>query len=337
MIDVERIQQNVDCRDLIEADLGPAHRGNQVYRVYKCPLHGEVRGYSLVVYDDHWQCFGKCNVGGDAIAWLRRYHQLSFHDACQRLSADDLSTLRAPAAQRPDRSARPRPLSQPPGEAWQRAADRVVHQAIHNLWDEVGHKALQYLVERRGLTKATIARHGLGFIPGHHREWQTIEGLTVPCGVTIPWSTRGSIIWGIKVRRAAGQQRYQQVGGGNIAGCLYLEYGIRPGRPIMICEGEFDALVVQQVAGDLVVPVALGSAAYKSINPRWYPHFISAPSILVRMDDDEAGQRAVEQLGRLSAAVQAIQVPDGKDVNEFCLLAGEDALRAWVRGQAGCD
>jgi hypothetical protein len=30
--------------------------------------------------------------------------------------------------------------------------------------------------------------------------------LKVPCGITIPWFAEGAI-WGIKVRRAAGQQR----------------------------------------------------------------------------------------------------------------------------------
>jgi hypothetical protein len=37
--------------------------------------------------------------------------------------------------------------------------------------------------------------------------------LTVPCGITIPWYADGAL-WGIKVRRAAGEIRYQQVSGG---------------------------------------------------------------------------------------------------------------------------
>ena len=34
----------------------------------RCPFHGEVNGMSLVIFpDDHWRCFGQCNVWGDVI------------------------------------------------------------------------------------------------------------------------------------------------------------------------------------------------------------------------------------------------------------------------------
>ena len=64
----------------------------------------------------------------------------------------------------------------------------------------------------------------------------------MPCGILIPWVVEDAI-WGIKVRRVAGAQRYQQVGGGNIRGCLYLADRILPRMPLIITEGEFDALI----------------------------------------------------------------------------------------------
>ena len=78
MIDVERIKDRVDCRDLIERDLGRPKYRNNTHSKYKCPLHNEEKGYSLAVYEDHWHCFGKCGRGGDAISWLQEYHGLSF-------------------------------------------------------------------------------------------------------------------------------------------------------------------------------------------------------------------------------------------------------------------
>ncbi|QPC81666.1 hypothetical protein G4Y79_18520 [Phototrophicus methaneseepsis] len=234
MIDVERIKQNIDCRDLIERDLGkPKYRSNK-YSTYKCPLHNEEKGYSFGVYGDPWVCFGKCGHGGDAISWLIEWHNLSFQEACERLSSGDLPKLQQPIHTSKNRVS---VLSEPPDLEWRSRAEEIVKQAEVNLWGEQGTRALHYLKEQRGLTEATILEPRLGYIQGDYREWKTLSGLIVPCGVTIPWYA-DQMLWGVKVRRAAGQQRYQQVSGGNIKGCPYLADTIQPGLPLMITEGD---------------------------------------------------------------------------------------------------
>lgn len=327
MIDVTRIKERINCRDLVERDLGRPKYRNNTYSTYRCPLHNEEKGFSLVVYEDHWHCFGKCGRGGDAIAWLQEYHSLSFQEACEQLSSGALPQLEQPFHPRQEKV---QPVSEPPDVGWQEAAQKVAYQAMDTLWGREGKRAWRYLEEERGLTEDTIIWAGLGYIPGDYREWKTIEGLSVPCGITIPWFADGAI-WGIKVRRAAGEQRYHQVGGGNIKGCLYLADDIKPGLPIMLTEGEFDALIARQAGAGLLSAAAIGSAANKRINSRWYPKFISTPSILIRMDDDQAGQGATEQISGLSQAVKCVQVPQGKDINEFYLLAGQAPVGDWIK------
>src|SRR5690606_39569184 len=107
--------------------------------------------------------------------------------------------------------------------------------------------------------------------------------------------------------------------------------------PILIIEGEFDALIARQAATGLMASVAIGSAANKRINSRWFPKFITAPSIFIRMDDDQAGQGASEKIARLSQATQCIQVPQGKDVNDFYLLAGHNTVHSWIIELIGDD
>jgi DNA primase len=204
-----------------------------------------------------------------------------------------------------------------------------VKQSEDNLWGGHGKRALHYLKEQRGLKETIILEARIGYIPGDYREWKTINGLTVPCGITIPWYADQKLL-GIKVLRDAGQQRYQQVSGGNIKGCLYLADTIQPGLPLILTEGEFDALIVKQVANELVNVASIGSAANKRINPRWFPKFISAPSILLRMVDDRAGQEAISQLSQLSQAVKCVQVPHGKDVNDFYLISGDAMIIQWI-------
>ncbi len=52
MIDVEKFKAQIDLRQIVERDLGkPRFRGRD-YVAFKCPLHNEHKGYSLVVF---WQ------------------------------------------------------------------------------------------------------------------------------------------------------------------------------------------------------------------------------------------------------------------------------------------
>lgn len=327
MIDTQQIKQNIDCRDLIERDLGKPKYRSHKYSIYKCPLHNEEMGYAFVVYEDHWICFGKCGHGGDAISWLMEYHNVSFHEACERLSSGDLPRLQQPL--HTTSKGRVPVLSEPPDTEWRSRAEEIVKHAELNLWGEQGERALYYLKDQRGLTETTILEAKLGYIPGHYRDWKTLHGLTVPCGITIPWYA-DQMLWGIKVRRAAGQQRYQQVSGGNIKGCLYLADVIQPGLPLMITEGEFDALIVKQVANDLTRVASIGSASNKHINSRWFSKLISAPEILICMDADRAGLRAAAQIADLSQGTKCVQVPHCKDVNDYLGFVGEEILYNWV-------
>lgn len=102
--------------------------------------------------------------------------------------------------------------------------------------------------------------------------------------------------------RASGQ-RYQQVSGDNIKDSLYLSDTILPRLPILLTEGEFDVLIAKQVSNDIVCVAPNGSAANARISSRWFLKLISAPSILICMDVDEAGERAASQILGLSRAV----------------------------------
>ena len=203
-------------------------------------------------------------------------------------------------------------------------------EAKERLWGREGRRTLHYLTTGRGLSEAFIEAACLGYIPGASYEWHDIDGLKVPCGITIPWYADGAL-WGIKVRRAAGEQRFQQVSGGNIKGCLYLADQIQPGLPLVLAEGEFDALTTRQIGWEKLSAASIGSASNRHINLRWYGKLLAVPSLLICMDADEAGEKAASELASLSRAVKIIQVPMGKDMNEFYRLAGEQTVRDWLK------
>jgi len=157
-------------------------------------------------------------------------------------------------------------------------------------------------------------------VPGGYRQWRTIAGLNVPCGITIPWIT-GETLWAVKVRRAAGQPKYAQIAGGSSGG-LYRGDALQGARAVLFCEGEFDALLAHQEAEPLVTAVSLGSAG-TGLNDRWIIDLVMVPLILVAYDVDRAGAKGAARLQALSKRMHVVRVPYGKDITEYHLQGGE--------------
>lgn len=320
MIDTQQLKETCDLRRLVEQDLGPAPlHGGRAY-LWKCPFHNEQKGYSLAVWQDGYRCFGACDISGDAIDWLMNYRRLNFAQAAEVLGerADDRPRVEHKCLKSP---------SEPPEWNWQRRAECVVSQAEETLWSDVGEPALNYLIGR-GLTTRTIRTARLGYVPGDFRGWRLIEGMDVPCGITIPWFASGAL-WAVKVRRAYGTPKYQQIKGGNVNG-LYGADELADGEVALFCEGEFDALIAGQEAGELVAPVTLSSAT-AMLSSRWYAELTHCHTILVAYDRDPAGEKGAQRLLSISRRFREITVPQGNDISDFYLNGGD--VYGWIEAQ----
>src|SRR5689334_18264303 len=129
MVDTIRLKEQVDCRTLVEADLGQPHgRGAKAWN-WRCPFHHEQKGYSLAVWAEGWHCFGACQVSGDALDWLQRYRGLDFATACQELGAPFVSGVTRRDLRRSQHSSPPPSPAEPPSTEWQAAARQVVEEA----------------------------------------------------------------------------------------------------------------------------------------------------------------------------------------------------------------
>jgi DNA primase len=317
--EIERLRA-LDCRDVVARDLGMPRQHSARYLYYACPLHHEQHGRSLTVRAEGWRCWGKCQTGGDAIAWVMAYRGVGFEDACRQLGAAEASTPIQRVADAPRVTS---PVDAPPLD-WQAAAMEVLVKARRMLWSGKGTPARAYL-RKRGIGENMIAEAQIGYIPGDYKAWQKMHGLNVPCGIVIPWMIE-SDLWQLKVRRAAGNIKYQQVAGGS-AGGLYWIDKIDLRGAVMIVEGEFDALVVNQVGE--IGAVALGSAS-NTLRDRWIDRLIFARRLYARLDGDTAGVRATERLRAISSRITPVSVPSGyKDCNEFW-LADAYAFQKWT-------
>jgi hypothetical protein len=206
-----------------------------------------------------------------------------------------------------------------PAAAWRDQALDTVHNCQAFLWSDTGTKALGWL-SRRGLAKDTVKKWRLGFNPCD----QKLSGLWVARGIVIPCLAAGQT-WYLKVRRASGQAKYSQVSGGQVA--LFGADTIANHDTVVVTEGEFDAMLLHQEAGDLVGVVTMGSAAAR-LPDAWVPHLLGVQRLLVAYDTDVAGARGAARWESVSSRAQRIVPLSGKDVTDFQLAGGD--LRAWV-------
>lgn len=251
-------------------------------------------------------CCRICGMKGDAIQFLRDYEGLSYHAACQELDLDP----KYPATRNPEPVQTP---DDPPCQAWQQAGMDFIARAEKFLWlanapESV--KMLEYL-HVRGFSDDTMKRARLGYCPlGKDGKWFSCSfetwGLTpdmlspeqlakevirIPPGIIIPWIVDG-ILWKIAIKRPGEEQGYGQVLGSREG--LYNASGLcdvfSDGKPIVMVEGEFDALSVLQVAGDLVTPVATGSVS-RARTQRWITALGTQDNpVLQSFDTDQAGE-----------------------------------------------
>lgn len=206
----------------------------------------------------------------------------------------------------------------PPPPTWQEHGAAWAAACQAHLWQGEGSRALAYL-HGRGLGDDTIRTCGLGYQPKDTYEDRTLWGLTtgpeakaawLPRGIVIPWQIEGEL-WRINVRRpvtakqiAGGEPKY--IGPAGFANALYNADAIAEGKPVLLLEGEIDAMTAMQEAPDLLAAVATGSTGGARREP-WLSRLAAAPCVLLAFDCDANGagdMAAAWWLGDLPNAVR---------------------------------
>lgn len=335
MFDTQTIKANVDMLALVESNLGQCLRHNGHSHQWLCPFHGE-KTPSFTVYSEtrSWYCFG-CHKGGDVIQWVQQYKGLDFKESCRYLQQFVQSRPPVPMI-RPQIAKR---KIAPTGDTWQSRASVLVSESQNRLWkDSVATDALAYLHER-GFSDETIRNAQLGYNIGK-KEQRTDWGLPldsyadyvwVDNGIVIPFLSNGlpqriTIRRFPKVENAIGEERKYKVLSGS-ANILYNGDLLDPTLPALLTEGVFDALSVQQEAGDLIVSVATDSTR-GARTPEWIEKLATLPLVLVAYDADEAGDRESEFW--LKTLPNARRLRPLLDDPNAMLKAGMD-IRQWVQ------
>lgn len=311
-VDTDTLLDRVDLAAVATNLLGPppGRRGQHGRRLWWCcPFHAD-KNPSLAVDPGKrwWRCYG-CDARGTAIDLLTRLEGLGFLDTCRKL-ADGAGLAPEAVGMAPSpgsRGSTPRPappdsLSQFPGGRENRDRDTetsprgmgaddaraLVERAAADLWKAEYAQGLAYL-RRRGFRDDTIRAARLGWT-----DWLSIpraDGSTFRSrGLVIPWYD-GPRLAKVKLRPPEGEggPKYAEAFRDNPT--LYTAVSIRSGRPMVVCEGELDALTVGQEAGEWVGVVTLGSASER-LSPATLATLAVASPWIIALDRDGAGEKA---------------------------------------------
>ncbi len=303
-INWDDIKDRIDMAAIATALFGPAPKRSGRRLLWPCPFHAD-HDPSLQVdpAERRWKCW-PCNLGGDAPALVMRLKGVGFPEAVRVVA--ELAGIVAPSgkpARLPPPSRGPRPPAAGPAKAAGVAPEpssglpladalTAVADAEQRLWSPEGADALEYLRRDRGLRDETVRAARLGWTPGVMLPTSNGARFWRASGITIPWWDRDRLAL-VKIRQPEGRAPKYAEAFRDRPRIYPGPGGIRTAKPLIVTEGEFDALLLGQELGELAAVVTLGSASARP-GSDILGVMLAAPIWYLAHDADEAGDRSAE-------------------------------------------
>lgn len=295
--------------------------GRDRFRVWPCSTRHGGKG--------RWWC-RRCGAKGDAIDYVRRRDGVGFVDACRTLG---VPLTGKPARREPVRQT---PAVGEPTDAWRERAEAFVAECVDALHDHEGAPWRDYL-HKRGISTPAMREARLGLNRRERREKRTSWGMDgdgdvwLPRGITIPATVAPGALLGLRIRRADGDPKYVNVPGG--CNALYGAYRLSAALPAILVEGAFDALAIDQAAGDLVTAVAtLSTTGARRV--KWVARIAVAPVLLLSFDADDGGRTATTYW-RGMFPMARVWPPTAGDPSDMWAASGDVGVRRWVADGLG--
>lgn len=284
-IDWNQEKQGLRLEDVARGILGdpPGRRGENTRHLwYVCPFHADTNpSFCITPGKRRWKCFG-CGANGDALDLVVKVRGLSIPDAMRFLTGQSWLTSEQRPATPAEKAYRPSGL--PLAEA-----SKLAQESASRLWSAEGATARAYL-NGRGLTDETIRARRLGWTPGVRIPSREPNKTHVAVGITIPWYDL-EILKKLNIRQPEGSRpKYKSAFEDRPR--LYPDcHSVRVGKPLVIVEGEFDAMLLWQELGELAGVITLGSASIRP-DPQAKGVMLRSPAWYLAGDADDAGDKA---------------------------------------------
>src|SRR3989344_1163896 len=336
---IEEIKQKIDIVEFIGQYVELKRSGRNFKAL--CPFHSE-KSPSFVVSPDRqiWCCFGSCGVGGDVIAFIMKFDNLSFIEALRELADRVGIKLRDSVVD--DEVGKNREKIY----AINHLASRYYSYILQNT--EFGLKALAYL-ENRGINIKIIEKFELGYAPS---SWDSLihfllkkkytkqdlidAGLVVASSGRIYDRFRNRIVFPIKNikgnvigfsgRLLDGKEKMAKYINTpetkvyhkreSLYGIHLARDAIRRENNVYVVEGEFDLISPYAIGIENVVAIKGSSLTYEQLGVlKRYTERIT-----LALDTDEAGIEAIKRGTREAESydfdIRVVQFTSGKDPDE---------------------
>jgi len=297
-----------------------------------CPFCGGNDRFRAWPETDRAWC-RRCGWKGDSIQLVRDTKGMSYAEACRYLGSEP-----KPITTGTSSTWNPKPPKPAPGDVWQQRGQAFLEWTQQQLQENPS--VIDWLTGERGLTVGTIRCAGLGYNPKQFYRDRAEWGLQpdfnangkpkrvwLPAGLIIPCFDRGRLIR-LRIRRdeiGPNDDRYILVPGGSTRPMVIGNAGA-----VVIVESELDAILINQVADDLVTVVALGNAQIRP-DAETDKRLRRADVILNALDADAAGVKEAWNFWHDNYQAKRWPCIRAKDPAEM-QQAGVD-VRKWI--QAG--
>lgn len=296
-------------RDYVESITKKSKSGS-----YVCPLCGSGTGrhksgaFSIDPKDPtRWKCFS-CDKSGDIFDLIGQYENIPEYTEQISRAREFLGDSTQP--RKKISSSAPRKDEQPED-----------HSAYYAECMKRISQAEGYL-KLRGISKETARKYKLGYDPNFRTGSSTWQALIIP-------TSPSSYVARNTDPGADSSNRYRKTGRAHL---FNLEALNKAEKPIIITEGELDALSVIEAGGEAV---GLGSKSYISSLINYVKENRPSQPLILALDNDEEGQKAEEDLSR---QLQELKITyyraklygDNKDANE-ALTTDRDAFIQAIR------
>ncbi len=316
-----------------------------------CPFHSE-KTPSFTVYpaDNSFYCFG-CGVGGDAITFIRKRENLDYPDAVEFLANRAGITILRDESD--DKYAPVQKFDKAKMLRMNVDAAKYFHKRLFDDTPEA-RAALDYFINKRGLSLATVKHFGLGFAPNSYEafsNYMLTRGYTYDelvagflCGksdsgryydafrnrVMFPIiDVSGNVIaFGGRVMDDS-KPKYKNSSDTPVFKKSRNLFALNFARhtcaeTMILCEGYMD-VIAMHAAGFTNAVATLGTAI-TSEQARMMSRYTK--NVVISYDADEAGQkaaaRAISLLGQVGLNVTILKVPGAKDPDEYIKTYGKD-------------
>jgi len=275
----------------------------------------------------------QCQASGDSIQFCRDFMGLKFSEALAKVGADNYFDFNKKSYSLPKEFS-PKFIIEP-SPLWNESAKAFV-ESSHLFLLKNPH--LLNVDKNRGLSIQSIISFQLGWNNSlkfvmkdswgiEIKQSENVQKLCLPKGIVIP-SFRDQKLIRVKIRRDEWIKddkfpKYHIITGGTGSPSVFGTLS----KPIVLIEAELDAMLVQQLAGDLCTTIALGGVSNRA-DKSLHQSLQKAPIILYALDFDDAGKKQYMFWRSTYSNLRAWPVPKGKSPGDAFNLGVN--LRNWI-------